>query len=110
MKPSQLFIEVFHTVIFILMSGLLFALLYEVIIDRITILTWIAVGAFFIEGLILMANGWKCPLTTYAEDLGSVHGQVTDIFLPKWFADRIFPICGTLYVVALLLIALRLLR
>lgn len=109
MKPSQLFIEVFHTVIFILMSGLLFALLYEVIIDRITILTWIAFGAFFIEGLILMANGWKCPLTTYAEDLGSVHGQVTDIFLPKWFADRVFLVYGGLFALALLVLAFRLL-
>jgi hypothetical protein len=35
---------------------------------------------------------------------------VTDIFLPKWFADRIFPVCGTLYVVALGLIGWRILR
>ena len=36
---SQLFIETFHTVIFIILSGLLFALLYEVIFNRITMLT-----------------------------------------------------------------------
>ena len=106
---SQLFIEIFHTVIFILMSVLLFALLYEVLFDRITILTWIAMGAFVIEGLILIANGWKCPLTTYAEELGSIHGQVTDIFLPKWFADRIFQIFGSLFALALLVLAFRLL-
>jgi len=89
---SQLFIEIFHTVIFILMSMLLFALLFEVLFDNITMLTWIAMGAFVIEGLILIANGWKCPLTTYAEELGSIHEQVTDIPLPKWFADRVFQI------------------
>ena len=109
MIRSQLFIEVFHTVIFILLSGLLFALLYEVLFDRITMLTWIAMGAFVVEGLILIANGWKCPLTTYAEDLGTAHGQVTDIFLPKWFADRVFQIYGGLFALALLALAFRLL-
>jgi hypothetical protein len=106
---SQLFIETFHTVIFILMSCMLFALLYEVIFDQITTLSWIAVGAFVIEGLILVANGWKCPLTNYAEELGSVHGQVTDIFLPKWFADRVFQIYGGLFALAIVLLAFRLL-
>jgi len=91
------------------MSVLLFALLYEVLFDRITMLTWIAMGAFVIEGLILIANGWKCPLTTFAEELGSIHGQVTDIFLPKWFAERVFQIFGSLFALALLVLAFRLL-
>ena len=91
------------------MSVLLFALLYEVLFDRITMLTWIAMGAFVIEGLILIANGLKCPLTTYAEELGSIHGQVTDIFLPKWFAERVFQIYGSLFALALLVLAFRLL-
>ena len=26
---------------------------------------------------------------------------LTDIFLPKWAADRIFPVCGKTFVVAL---------
>ena len=106
---SQLFIETFHTVIFIILSGLLFALLYEVIFDRITMLTWIAVGAFVIEGLILITNGWKCPLTTYAEGLGAAHGQVTDILLPKWFADRVFQVYGGLFALAILVLVFRLL-
>lgn len=105
---SRILIETFHTVVFILLSGLLFALLYEVIFDTITILTWLAVTAFVVEGLILLANGWKCPLTIYAEQQGSMHAQVTDIFLPKWFADRVFQIYGSLFAVAILLLAFRL--
>ena len=34
---------------------------------------------------------------------------MADIFLPKWLADRIFPVCGTMYVLALVLIAWRML-
>lgn len=84
-------------------------LLYEVVADKISILTGIAVALFAIEGIVLMANEGTCPLTTYAESLESYHGQVIDIFcLPKWFADRIFMIYGGLLVVALLLLVTRL--
>ena len=47
-----------------------------------------------IEGFILLANGWRCPLTVYAERLGAPSGSVTDLFLPRWLADRAFLVCG----------------
>jgi hypothetical protein len=106
---SIVFIKSVHIVVGIALTGGLAVLLYEVIVDRITILTWTAVALFVIEGVVLIANGWKCPLTSYAERLGSTHGQVTDIFLPKWFADRFFQIFGALWAVALLLLAIRML-
>jgi hypothetical protein len=106
---SIVFIKSVHIVVGIALTGGLAVLLYEVIVDRITILTWTAVALFLIEGVVLIANGWKCPLTSYAERLGSTHGQVTDIFLPKWFADRFFQIFGALWAVALLLLAIRML-
>jgi hypothetical protein len=49
-------------------------------------------------------------LTILAERQGSVRGSVADLFLPEWFADRIVPICGTAYGVALVLIVWRILR
>lgn len=109
MLRSIVFIKSVHTVIFVFMTGALAVLLYEVIVDKITILTWIAVALFLIEGIVLIVNGWKCPLTNYTERLGSTHGQVTDIFLPKWFADRVFQIYGVLWAVALLLLVIRML-
>jgi hypothetical protein len=60
-----------------------------------------------IESVVLVVSGWTCPLTILAERRGAVQGSVTDIFLPSWLADRIFPICGTLYGIALLIIVLR---
>jgi len=103
-------IKSLHTVIFILMGGLLTILLYEVIVDQITYLTWIAVTVLLSESVVLMANGWVCPLTTYAENVGATDGQVADIFLPKWCAEHIFPVCGSLFAIALLLLVMRLLR
>jgi hypothetical protein len=55
-------------------------------------------------------SGWTCPLTMLAERLSAASGSVAGIFLPKWFADRFFPICGTTYLVACVLLLARLLR
>jgi hypothetical protein len=63
-----------------------------------------------VESIVLAASGWTCPLTILTERLGAARGSVSDIFLPKWLADRIFPICGTAYAVALVLILIRLFR
>jgi polyferredoxin len=107
---SIVFIRFVHTVIFVFFNIIMAVLLYEVIADKISIFTWMAVALFAIEVIILIANNWTCPLTIYAENLESYRGQTTDIFfLPKWFGDRIFIFYGGLLVVALLLLVIRLL-
>jgi len=103
-------IKAVHAVLFVLGSALLVALLYEVISGRITTLTWTAVFVFIGEGIILLAWGWRCPLTVYAENRGAASGQVTDIFLPEWLADRVFIIYGALFAVALVILVIRILQ
>lgn len=103
-------IKAVHAALFILGSVLLVALLYEVISGRITALTWIALVVFIVEGIILFSSGWRCPLTVYAESQGASSGQVTDIFLPKWLADRVFIIYGALFAAALVILILRLIQ
>jgi len=41
------------------------------------------------ETLIFAANGFHCPLTAVAKNLGDETGSVTDIYLPKWFARNL---------------------
>jgi hypothetical protein len=103
-------IKLVHTVIFWILSACVVYTLFSGIADRITPWTWIAVGLILAESVVLVVSGWTCPLTILAERQGAVRGSVTDIFLPKWFADRIFPICGTAYGVGVALILWRLLR
>ena len=105
-----MFIKVVHTVAFVLLSALLAMFLYEVVVDKPTYLTWLAVALFLAEGVLLVANHGRCPLTLYAEALGSAHGQITDTFLPKWFADRVFPIYGVSFALALAVVAVRAFR
>ncbi len=108
-KLTILHVKLIHTGIFWFLSACVLYALFSGIADKITTWTWIAVGLGMIEGAVLAASGWTCPLTILTERLGAVRGSVADIFLPKWFADRIFPICGTTYGVALLLILFRVL-
>jgi heme/copper-type cytochrome/quinol oxidase subunit 3 len=103
-------IKLVHTVIFWILSLCVVYALFSAVADRINAWTWIAVGLLLVESLVLVASGWTCPLTILAERQGAVRGSVADIFLPKWLADRIFPICGTMYGAALVLIFFRLLR
>ena len=46
-------------------------------------------------------------MTILAERQGAEHGAVTDIFLPRWMADQIFPVCGTAFVIGVALILWR---
>jgi hypothetical protein len=106
-KVSILQIKLVHTVVFWLLSVCVVYALFSGIANRITTWTWVAVSLLFLESVVLVVSGWTCPLTILAERQGAVRGSVADIFLPKWLADRIFPICGTAYGIALVLIVWR---
>ena len=110
MKITIFHIKLIHTIIFWILSSCVLYSLFSSISGQITPWTWVAVVLILLEGVVLVLSGWICPLTLLAERLGSERGAVADIFLPKWFADRIFPICGTTYGVALLILLFRVIR
>jgi hypothetical protein len=98
-RLSVLHVKLVHTAIFVVLSFCVLYVLASGLGGDITPWTWCAMAAIVVEGIVLLLNGGRCPLTDVAERLGADDGSVSDIFLPKWFADRIFPICGTLYLV-----------
>lgn len=108
MKVTLFQVKLVHTVIFWMLSLCVVYALASGLADRITVWTWVAVGLVAVESVVLVAFGWTCPLTILAERLGDGHGSVADIFLPRWLADRIFPVCGTAYAIALVVLVLRL--
>ena len=100
-------IKLVHSIAFWLLSLCVVYALWSGIADRIGVLTWVAVGLLLVESVALALSGWRCPLTVLAERRGALSGSVTDIFLPKRCADLIFPVCGTLYGLALVMILWR---
>ena len=51
-----------------------------------------------IEVVVLLLNGWRCPLTTVAARYTDERRENFDIYLPLWLAKYNKRIFGTLYV------------
>jgi hypothetical protein len=64
-----------------------------------------ALAAALAETAIFVANRGRCPLTGVAEELGAESGRVSDIFLPRWLADRIPMVFGPPLALGLVLLA-----
>ena len=52
----------------------------------------------FGEVLVLVANGWRCPLTSLATRFTEARHDNFDIYLPLWLARHNKLIFGVLYV------------
>lgn len=96
-----------HTLIFFWMSASNFVILHAAIVNRVNGWTKLALVSMFAESAVLIAYGWQCPLRLWAEALGAERGSVTDIFLPRWLADRIFTLCTPLLLIGCTLLAYR---
>ena len=108
MHVSKLFfIKSVHTIIFFFMTICLFYILYCGITETYNWLLLFAIGAILLEGLALILNNWRCPMTTLAERLGAEKGSVTDMFLPKWMSRHIFRVSPILFAAELVLLVFR---
>ncbi len=94
-----LLIKLVHSMICWVMSGGVVYILYAGVSRAPGWYPYLAIGLICAEGVALLLNHGRCPLTTLALRYGATRGSVTDIFLPGWAAARVFPVCGTLFVV-----------
>ncbi|WP_197079510.1 hypothetical protein [Desulfosporosinus sp. I2] len=110
-NPSHnlLMIKVLHTVIWAFFVLIILYILYTAIIDRIDILTWIAIALIVVEGIILLINGWRCPLTIVGEKYTEQTDVGFDIFLPRWVSKNNKTIFTTIYSIGVILVIYRLL-
>jgi hypothetical protein len=96
-------VKAIHSLIFLVLQTMILYSVYKGFrgeTDRKAAAVTAVVG---VECAIYAGNGFRCPLTAVAEDLGAESGSVTDIFLPKWLAANIARIYGPLFAVALFL-------
>jgi hypothetical protein len=91
-----------HTGIFAAVSGAILYLLTSGLRGRSDRRAGLAGAVVAAEVLIFTGNGWRCPLTGLAEDLGAEDGSVTDIYLPPAVASHIPHITIPLVTVAIL--------
>lgn len=100
MLRSLFFIKFVHTLIFVFFSACIGIVIFSSASGLIGWLTWTAFVLVLIEAAVFLGNGYRCPLTNYAEKLGAASGSVADIFLPPWFAKRLPMIAGSIFIVA----------
>ncbi len=106
------FIKTIHTVIFLFMSACILYILYAGLAQVYDWKLSAAVVLVTLESLVWWFAGRRCPLTSLARQYGDVSGNdwIADLFLPRWAADKIPPVCGVLFGLGLLVLGFNLLQ
>ncbi len=95
--------KAFHTFAWFTIEACMVYVLYAGVRGRTDRRVGLAAGVVTAETLVFAANGFHCPLTAVAKDLGDETGSVTDIYLPHWFARNLPGIHVPLILAAVLL-------
>lgn len=107
-KEKLIVIKSIHTAIWLFYVFVFGYILFAGIFNRIDALLWISIGLVIFEGIILIVNGWKCPLTVIAYKYSNDHEIGFDIFLPRIIAKYSKTFFVIVFLLELLLILYRL--
>jgi hypothetical protein len=102
-RASLVAIKTVHTMAFFSIGSCLGYFAYSSLAKRSDRRAAIAGAVVTGETLVYALNGFRCPLTTLAERLGSEHGSVADIYLPRWIEEHLPYITGPIFVGAVVL-------
>jgi hypothetical protein len=94
-------IKTVHTLIFGIIAVSVLHVFWAGVWGRPSRQTPVAAAIVLLEMAIFAGNRWRCPLTGLAERFGAESGRVTDIFLPRWVADRVPQIFTPPFVIGL---------
>lgn len=79
-------VKIIHTIIWLFFNIVIFYMLYAVIMNKIDHWLWIGYGLFALEGIILLAFKFFCPLTVMARKYSNSTKANFDIYIPEWLA------------------------
>lgn len=96
-----------HTVIYVVMAGSVFVLLYAGISGARGPWLWWALGLISVEIVVFVGNGMKCPMTAMVTRLGKAGSGISDTFFPERITRHTLRVFGPLIVLAFILLALR---
>ncbi|MDM7990702.1 hypothetical protein [Arthrobacter sp. zg-Y877] len=96
-------VKAFHTFAWVTIEGCMLYVLVSGVRKRSDQTVGIAATVVAAETLVFTSNGFHCPLTAVARDLGDSTGSVTDIYLPQWLARNLPAIHVPLIIAAVVL-------
>ena len=110
--PIVVAIKLLHTVVWLFFVTCIFAVPVTAAFHHVRLAAFFA-GLVLLECLVLVLNGWRCPIT----DLAARHTPETsanfDIYLPTWLAHHhktifsVIFVAGSLFALAQWLFSLR---
>jgi hypothetical protein len=107
-RASKLFlVKLVHTLIWVFFNIVIFYLFYAGITGKIDKWVWICIGLLLLEGLVLLIFKNLCPITLIARRYSDSRKDNFDIFLPNWLAKHNKTIYGSLFAIAILILAFR---
>jgi hypothetical protein len=92
-------IKTVHLSLFFLMCISLVYAFYAAVVARYDGWLVAAMVMVFIDGLSIVLNKGRCPLTTLAEHYGAADGAVTHLVMPRWAARYVFKFFGVVFVI-----------
>ena len=94
-------VKLIHTLIWFIFVAAVLYVFYAGAFNRINKLVWYCIGLILIEGVVLLINKGKCPLTSLACKYTDAHPTGFDIFLPEWLAKYNKILFSALFLVGL---------
>lgn len=92
-----------HTLIWAFFVTVIFYIVYCGLMNKVNMLTWVAVGLVLAEGVVLAIFKMFCPLTIWARKYSDSQKDNFDIYLPQWLARHNKLIFTTIFVLGVLL-------
>jgi hypothetical protein len=91
-------IKVLHTAVWALLAGAILMLPFLAVQGA---FRWAAILSIVVvvEGVVLLANGWRCPMTDLAAKYTADRSPNFDIYMPNWLARHNKTIFATLFAV-----------
>jgi hypothetical protein len=99
-------VKLLHTLVWAVFAGSIVAIPFFTWEERYTA-SGLLIALVFVEVLVLVSNGWRCPLTALAARYTSDREDNFDICLPLWLARHNKTIFGWLFVGGLLFTLVR---
>ena len=103
-------IKLIHTIIWAFFVFVIFYILYSGITNSVTTFTWIGIGLIIGEGFVLLVFKMICPLTLIARKYSDSQKDNFDIFLPNWLAKNNKLIFTSIFIVGLMIVAVRVIQ
>ena len=99
-------IKLIHTAVWAFFAGSIFAIPVFASLNRYTAAASF-IGLVLVEVVVLVVNGWRCPLTGIAARYTDDRRDNFDIYLPVWLARHNKVVFGLLYLLGIAYTAAR---